>query len=89
MPTERGLLSAHGCGKGDKERSSKWRANYAEVNWTGVTGFVRDGARFVKRYGTAPIFATLICPIHGAVSLTQSQFDTQLYDGTVEFHCPE
>lgn len=43
-----------GAGKGSAERSSKWRDNYPEVQWTGVTGFVRKGAKLVKGYQAKP-----------------------------------
>jgi hypothetical protein len=73
MPTERDLLASHGCGKGDKERSPGWRANYEDINWAGVSGMVRDGAKWVKRYSQEPIYCTLMCPAHGVVSLTREQ----------------
>ena len=90
MPTERDLLASHGCGKGDKERSPGWRANYGDINWTGVTGMVCDGAKQVKRYSQEPIYCTLACPAHGVVSLTAGQYNDQLDDSTDgHFHCPK
>jgi hypothetical protein len=43
-------LLDHGAGKGDKERSSRWREGYNDINWPGVTGLVREGSKLVKRY---------------------------------------
>jgi len=63
MPTERGLLN-HTAGKGDKERSSKWRENYQEINWgAGPEGFTPDGAKQVKTYRESPegTYATVVC----------------------------
>lgn len=52
---------------------------------------VRDPARAkqVKRYSQEPIFATLGCPRHGVVSLTQKQYDAQLVDPNEFFRCPK
>lgn len=55
LPTaqpDRSLFN-HGPGKGDKERSSGWRANYDEINWTGV-GMVRRGVKQIKSYRVRP-----------------------------------
>lgn len=41
-----------GAGKGDSERSSKWRDNYPDINWPGVEGLVKRGAKLVKVYGS-------------------------------------
>lgn len=48
--SERNLFNNdHGAGKGDKERSSKWRDNYSEIVWPGVE-MERRGAKLCKRY---------------------------------------
>lgn len=45
-------LGLNGAGKGDAERSFRWRVNYDEVKWTGVQGFSRVGRnRLRKVYG--------------------------------------
>lgn len=55
VATERNLFNAdHGAGKGDKERSSKWRANYADIDW-GILAMQFDeqkGGRLIKKYPT-------------------------------------
>lgn len=47
------------AGKGSADRSPDWRKHYDEVCWPDGgrrlegNGFVRQGARIIKRYGTA------------------------------------
>lgn len=35
----RDLFPGHGAGKGDADRSPKWRDNYDEINWKVVVSF--------------------------------------------------
>ena len=90
MPTERGLLN-HGAGKGDKERSSKWRENYGEIYWgiLNPPGFIQRGTKQVKRYGGPKAYAWVKCPAHGRMPLTEAQTDHQLDDNTPYSHCPK
>ena len=90
MPTERGLLN-HGSGKGDKERSSKWRANYGEIDWgiLNAPGFIQRGVKQVKRYGGPAVYAWVICPAHGRMPLTVEQTIHQLDDNSPSFFCPK
>ncbi len=76
LPTaqpDRSLFN-HGPGKGDKERSSGWRANYDEINWTGV-GMVRRGTKLVKRYA-APAEEPCQCRKPGYVSTGECVCET-------------
>lgn len=41
------------AGKGSVERDPKWRRNYDDVFWPGVTGLKKIGHRQVKVYGPA------------------------------------
>ena len=48
------MFPGHGAGKGDADRSPRWRDHYDEVAWPkSDDGFTRTGNRQVKRYGTA------------------------------------
>lgn len=91
MPTERGLLDAHGAGKGDKERSSSWRKNYDEIDWSGsVSGFTKQGVKQVKVYGAPEARGIVLCPAHGAVALSFSEWQRQVYvDRLDTFICPK
>lgn len=54
-------LDSHGAGKGDKERSLTWRNGYDDINWhrpISSDGFVRKGARLVKRYPAKPVITS-------------------------------
>ena len=57
-PTKRDLFPGTGAGKGDADRSPKWRDHYDEINWTesddSVWTEVRPG-RYRKIYGTTEI----------------------------------
>ncbi len=35
-PAARDLFPGHGAGKGDADRSPKWRENYDDINWKEV-----------------------------------------------------
>lgn len=58
--TDRNMFNnTHGAGKGDTDRSPNWREHYDEVQWpdggkahSEGNGFVRRGAKLVKKYGT-------------------------------------
>ena len=57
QPTERNLFNNdHSAGKGDKERSSKWRENYEDIDWgiLNPSGFRKEGVKQVKTYGPSP-----------------------------------
>lgn len=47
------------AGKGSADRSPRWREGYADIAWPdggqrlATDGFVRRGARIIKRYGAA------------------------------------
>jgi len=90
MPTERGLLN-HTAGKGDKERSSKWRENYQDINWGDEPrGFIPDGAKQVKMYRESPegTYATVVCSQHGSVRLTFDAWMAQVVNDRACFLCP-
>lgn len=97
MPTERNLFNAdHGAGKGDKERSSSWRNNYDSIDWGVVAadGFVAEGAKQVKRYGTSqPVRPS--CDPHiycaackGWLLLPHEEYERQMSEPTNGWFCP-
>lgn len=55
LPGQRDIgLTGAGAGKGDAERSTKWRENYDEIEWSPPEkkwdGFQRGTMGFRKRY---------------------------------------